>query len=135
MIEIDKPFIAVNTKETSFIFEIKDYKDDRTSFNKGKLYITQRYYGKSIDVSSLKVSEPKVCPHGSCDDYNQDSVITSFYGDGNNKEPSILLENSDGTYVNRFFFKDAKVIKGAIEVKGPHTRNVKETLEIIRLQS
>lgn len=133
MIETNDKFIVLRTTNTSLVFEIKDYNDEATPFNKGKKYLKQFFYGYSKECPEL-ISSKNVLPgSGSNNDYNVDALISSTYGNGNQKEPLLLIENSDNTFVNRFFYKEHKIIKGNKEVKGPHARNVSETLEIIEV--
>ena len=87
------------------IFELKKYLDPRSNFNGDDLYVTMRYYGPKIDIYSLKEEPLKICPHGSNDDYNFDNQIYSYFGNGNNEEPSLILTNSDGSNSNRFFYQ------------------------------
>lgn len=133
MINLVDNFIILETKSTSLIFEIKDYDDSSTPFNKGKKYITQYFYGFKQEAPKLERTSSVLPGHGSNNDYNVDHLISSTYGNGNNKEVSLLIENSDNTYVNRFFYQEYNVIKGGKEVKGPHARNALETLEIIEV--
>ena len=131
MIKISLPFIVLETNNYQLIFEIKPFDDFRSSFHQGKSYIIQRHYGKKIDISSLEASKPQINPGGSNEDYIIDYRISSSVGDGNNSEPSIILDTIQETYTSRFFYKDAKIVSGGVPSDGPHSRNVKESLIII----
>ncbi|MCQ2742892.1 MAG: alpha-galactosidase [Bacilli bacterium] len=131
MIRQQDNFLLIETNDLLLAFEIKPYEDARTPFNKGKKFITQFYYGLKENCPKLEPSALLLPAHGSNDDYNPDFFISSTYGNGNNCEPLLLIENSDNTLVNRFFYKGFNIINGPKEIKGPHTRNVKETLEVI----
>lgn len=129
MIEIKDNVIAINTKGTSLIFEIKDFHyagDDPK--NKRKI-VLQNYFGKRMG-NKTNETPLVINDFGSNLDYVLGDTISSTFG-WNNTEPSLLLFNGDGTYVNRFYFVDAVVRKGPKEMKGPHARDVAETLEII----
>jgi len=130
MIKITEPFIRIELKNSLVVFEIKQYKDERTPFYQDKSYVTLRYYGPKNN-KEFEPSVPLINVTGSNDDYNIDYLISSSNGNGNNTEPLVLIENSDGTLINRFFYKSARVIKGAYDCNGPHSRNVLETLEIV----
>lgn len=129
MIKVDNNFIFLETKNTLLIFEIKDYCYEY-GVSRGDKIIVQRYYGLKKDFNSLKNSKALLCPHGSCQDYNFDFNISSSFGDGNNSEFSLLILNSDNTFVNRFFYKDFSIVKEKV-MDGPRTRNVKETIDIV----
>jgi len=133
MIKIDQKFILIETKNTSLAFEIKDYNDERTPFNKGKKYVTQYYYGFKNELKNLTPTAGVLPANGSTNDYNGDKLISSTFGNGNNKECLLLIENSDNTLVNRFFYSSCRVFDGPKDIEGPKTRNVKETLEIIEV--
>ena len=130
MIKINFPFIVLETPNTQMVFEVKPFVDFNSDFHKEKSYIIQRHYGEKIDVSSLKPSEPQINRGGSNEDYITDPRISSSVGDGNNREPSIILEGQENSYTRRFYYKNAEIIKGGVLVEGPHARNVKETLII-----
>ena len=134
MIRLEKDFIYLETLNTLLVFEIKPFIYDDPHFNsEDKKLITQRYYGPKKDLRGLKASDNKMNNPGSNRDYNNDNLIYSYFGDGNNNETSLLILNSDNSYTNRFYFKEVKIIKGGVEIKGPHTRNVKETLDIVEV--
>ena len=124
------PFIVIETKQTHLIFEIKPFNDAYSDFHKGKLYITQKYYGKKIDLDSLEISKPLVNQRGSNEEYNIDFLISSSVGNGNNNEPSIILDLKEETYTCRFFYEKHEIIEGGISTPGPHSREVKESLII-----
>lgn len=130
MIRIENQFIYIDTKSTSMVLEVKPYLDERTDFYKDRSFVTLRYYGKKTN-QTFEPSKPLINVTGSNDDYNIDYLISSSNGNGNNEEPLVLIENTDGTIVNRFFYKSARVIKGGVDTKGPHSRDVLETLEIV----
>jgi len=130
MIEIKDNFILIKTKTTSLIFEVRDFLDESTPFYKNKRFITQYYYGFTKDEPELVNTVNNLPGRGSCNDYNVNPLISSSYGNGNNLEPLLLLKNSDGTYINRFFYKGYKVIEGAKDIEGPHARKVSKTLVI-----
>ena len=133
MIKIIDKFIFLETKNNHLVFEIKNFLFENSEFNKDDhFFITQRYFGvkKEIDYTP---SKPLLLPHGSSQDFNNDFLISSSYGNGNNSEPSLLIINSDNSFTNRFFFKKANIIKEPTWPFGPHPRNVLETLEIIEV--
>lgn len=130
MIKIAYPFIIAETLNSQIIFEIKPFDDKSSPFHKGKTYVTQRHFGKKIDVSNLASIKPNINRYGSNEDYNLDLLLSSSVGNGNNSEPSIILDTKDNSYTNRFFYKKAEVIKGEINTPGPHSRDVTETLII-----
>lgn len=133
MIRFENNFIIVDTINSSLVFEIKDFFDKASPFNKGKKYITQFYYGFKQGCPKLENSDNVLPSYGACDDYNSDHLISSSYGNGNQKEPLLLIDNNDKTYINRFFYKTFNIHKGSMKIKGPHTRDVLETLEIIEV--
>ena len=130
MIKISHPFIIAETPNSQIIFEIKPFDDFRSSFHKGKFYVIQRHFGKKIDARNLKINEANINRFGSSEDYNLDLLISSSVGNGNNIEPSIILDTKENTYTNRFFYKKAEIIKGGFDIEGPHSRDVKESLII-----
>lgn len=130
MIKINENIISIETRNTTLVFGVYDYDDPRTIFNQNKKEICQIYYGltnKKPDRINFEYKKG----HGSNDEYDLNKLIFTTNGSGNNCETSLLLKNSDGTNINRFFFKDAKIIKGGVDVLGPKTRNVSETLDIV----
>lgn len=130
MIKIKFPFIVLETPNTQMVFEVKPFAVFNSYFFKGKSYIIQRHYGKKINVDDLKVSEPQINRGGSCEDFNTDPCISSSVGDGNNREPSIILDTKENSYTNRFYYKNSEIIKGGVDLEGPHARKVKESLII-----
>ena len=131
MIKIMGDFILLETKNNYLLFEIKKYYYNNEEFNKNdKFFVTQRYFGvkKELDFTPI---EPHILPAGSCQDTNNDFLIFSSFGNGNNAEPSLLMVNSDNSFTNRFFFKKANIIKESKLPFGPHPRDIDETLEII----
>ena len=130
MIKITFPFIVLETKNTQLVFEIKPFVDIRSNFHKGKSYIIQRYYGKKINLDNLEASVPQINIGGSNEDYIVDFRISSSVGDGNNSEPFTILDINEETYTCRFYYKSSKIINGGIDIEGPHSRNVKESLII-----
>ena len=133
MIKILGNFILLETKTNHLVFEIKKYFYENEEFNKtDKFFITQRYYGKKKEFA-YSPSDPLIWPWGSCQDYNNDFLISSSFGNGNNCEPSLMMINSDASFSNRFFFKKANIKKEPKWPFGPHPRDVSETLEIIEV--
>lgn len=134
MIKFAGNFIYLETLNSLLIFEIKPFIFDDPAFNsEDKKIITQRYYGPKKDLGVLSIEKSLMNPGGSNYDYNDNNLIYSYFGDGNNNETSLLILNSDNSYTNRFYYKEAKIINGGVSVKGPHTRNVKETLDIVEV--
>lgn len=133
MINKTENFIYFETNNLSLVFEIKQFYYDDLAYSEliNKKYIIQRYFGPKIEIGSLEASSQVVPPRGSTWDYNKDPIISSSFGNGNNSEVSILVLNSDNSYTNRFYFKDAIVINGGVDVKGPHARDIIETLDIV----
>ena len=131
MIKINYPFIILNTKNTALIFEIKKHADVRSTFNQDKFYVSQRYYGPLKDVPVLNPTSPLVGTSGSNDDYNLDFLITNTFGDGNQNNPSIIIDSEIESFTNRFYFKEAKILEKELILSGPHTRDIEETLDII----
>ena len=130
MIKIIKPFIVLETKNTQIVFEIKPFEDSRAEFMRGKSFVIQRHYGHKINVDELQPSKPEINLGGACEDYIVEPRISSAVGDCNNNESFIILDLKEESYTNRFFYKDAEIIKGGVDVIGPHSRNVKESLII-----
>ena len=130
MIKIIKPFIVLETKNTQIVFEIKPFEDSRAEFMRGKSFVIQRHYGHKINVDELQPSKPEINLGGACEDYIVEPRISSAVGDCNNNEPFVILDLKEESYTNRFFYKDAEIIKGGVDVIGPHSRNVKESLII-----
>ncbi|MBO6280307.1 MAG: alpha-galactosidase [Bacilli bacterium] len=134
MIRFDNEFIYLETPNTLLVFEIKDYIYDDPSFNEeGNKLITQRYYGPKSRYKEIKPEESKMNPFGACYDYDSNNLIYSYFGNGNNSDTSLLILNSDNSFTNRFYFREAKVIKGGVDIVGPHARNIKETLDIVEV--
>lgn len=133
MIKIKYPFISVETNHTALIFEIKKHTDLRSTFQSDKYYIAQKFYGLKKDKPTLVASKPLVCISGSNSDYNIDQLITSSVGDGNQNEPSVLIDSEVESFTNRFYYHSSRIIKGEVVINGPHTRNIKETLEIVEV--
>jgi len=133
MIKAKDNFLVIETSKTSLILEIRDFDDPLTPFNKGKKFVSQYYYGFSNECPDLVPSIANIPGHGSTNDYNRNLLISSTYGNGNQKEPLLLIKNLDNTFINRFFYKEYKIFKGPKEMKGPHTRDVLETLEIVEV--
>lgn len=131
MIKIAYPFIYLENKATSLIFEVKPFSYEEQSPFYGKNIITIRYYGPKLKENNFAESPSFINKKGSNDHHHLESVITSTFGDGNNKTPSLLIENTNQTYINRFFFKECRVIKEPLKIIGPHARHPLETLEII----
>ena len=97
MIKIMDKFILLETKNNYLLLEIKNFYYDNEEFNKiDKFFVAQRYFGvkKELDFTPI---EPFIRPAGSNQDYNNDFLISSSFGNGNNAEPSILMINSDGS--------------------------------------
>lgn len=131
MIRINKPFIYLNTKNTSLIFEIKKYFYENEKYNKEDCrFITQRYYGPSLK-EDLSPTEALLHPWGSCQDYCNDYLISSSFGNGSNAESSFLIINENNNAVTRLFYKSSDIIKGGKDIDGPHGRNPSETLHIL----
>ncbi|MCQ2787336.1 MAG: hypothetical protein MJ199_02955, partial [Bacilli bacterium] len=133
MIKIKDSFISIETNHTALIFEIKKHIDLRSTFQSDKYYIAQKFYGLKKDKPTLVASKPLICVSGSNSDYNIDQLITASVGDGNQNEPSVLIDSEVESYTNRFYYHSSRIIKGGIEVNGPHARNIKETLEIVEV--
>lgn len=134
MIKIQDNFIIIETLNNALVFEIKRYYFDNVEYNNQHpelRYIIQRYYGPKKDMIELT---PSICvapPAGSTWDFMKDPLISSSFGNGNNTEVSVLISNSDNSFTNRFLFKEAKIIKGGVDIFGPHARDAIETLDII----
>ena len=131
MIKIMDKFILLETKNNYLLLEIKKYYYDNEEYNKiDRFFVTQRYFGvkKELDFTPI---EPFIHPAGSNQDYNNDFLISSSFGNGNNAEPSMLMVNSDDSFTNRFFFKKVNILKESKLPFGPHPRDILETLEII----
>ncbi len=131
MINFDKNFIYLHTKNTSLVFEIKKYfYEDEKYIKEDRYFITQRYYGPSLK-EELSPKEPLLRPNGSSEDYCNDYLISSSFGNGNNSEVSLLVFNENNSAVTRLFYKGFGIIKGGKDVKLPHARNASETLHIV----
>lgn len=130
MISINNNFIILETKNTALIFEIKSFDTTVSPYILGKFYLSVFYYGKKKEDYGLIPSKQKVSFSGSCNDYNYDLITNNTFGNCCNVEGSVLLDNVDGTNVNRFFYKSAKIVKEIGGIKGPHTRKVAEIIEI-----
>ena len=130
MIKINNNNIVLNTKNTSLVIEIKSFDDNASPFILGRKYLTLFYYGLKKDEPTFNPSNQKLNWSGSCNDYSYDLNMLNTFGDCNAVEGSLLIKNVDGSFVNRFFFKNAKVIKEKVKHNYPHARNVAETLLI-----
>lgn len=131
MITIKNKFIIIETKNTSLVLEILKYDNNHVTFDRNREIVIQNYYGLTVDLRKINPTECIVNRGGSSDEYNMHNLIFTANGSGNNSETSILLRNSDGTNVNRFFYKSHQIIKGGVLTSGPHSRDVDETLEIV----
>lgn len=121
-------FVFFETNNNLLVFEIKDFSYEGKNPDNDRI-IVQKYFGPKKDLKDFKASSFHI-HHGSCWDYNTEFNISSTFGDGNNAESSVLIFNSDNSFINRFFYKDIFIIKEK-EMPGPRTRNVKETLDIV----
>lgn len=130
MIKINENNIVIETLNTTLIIEIKSFEDPHDSFELGRNFITLFYYGLKNNAPTFIPSKAKLSVSGSSNDFSYDLNMTNTFGDCNNVEGSLLISNVDGSYVNRFFYKDAEIINGEVDNKLPHSRDVLETLII-----
>ena len=136
MIRFENNFIYLQSKSLTLVFEVKQFYFDNCEYQDphNRRYIIQRYFGPTSELPECFEPSKKVTPpQGSCRDYNTDYLISSSFGDGNNSEPAVIIYNSDNSFTNRFFFHSARKVEKEIKIKGPHTRNISETLEIVEL--
>lgn len=101
-------------------------------------FLQSLHYGAKIgsDDAFLKSYGESVAPDAS--DWNYDMTFDAtpseyaFFGRGDFREPTVLIERADGGLVSRFRYLSHRVYDGVPEVEGmPHARRGGETLEII----
>lgn len=133
MIRFEGKFIYLQSNNYSLVFEIKQfcYSNYYKNNQYPREYIVQRYFGPLNEMPSMEPSKIILPPNGSTRDYNIDPTISSSFGDGRNGEVSVIILNSDNSFTNRFYFKEAKRIEGGVDIFGPHVRDVIETLDIV----
>ena len=138
MITINENLIKLDTLNTSLIFKVERCEGKGEGYSFLPLnFVATLYYGKKIKTQSdydLFSKKPMLIDRvgGAVDDYIKARTPYSTQGMGDSREKSLIIDNVDGTNVNRFEFYKANVIKGGIEFSDmPYARNGSETLELI----
>lgn len=134
MINVKLPYVKVDTNNTTLLFKVETCKSANYYSVNPYTHVATLYYGERIsDFDNYDVfgKNPMLIDRvgGAMDDFIQVRTAYSTPGMGMNKESSLIVENVDGTCVNRFEFVSAEVKKGGIEFDDmPYSRNGSETL-------
>lgn len=137
MISINNEYIKIDTLNTTLIFKVDTcYQRPGAYSIVPYKFVAIMYYGAKIkthDNYDIYSKKPLFIDRvgGAIDDYVRGRMPYSTPGMGTNREVSVIIDNVNGTNVNRFQFVDAKIIKGGVEFTDmPFARNGSETLEI-----
>lgn len=122
MITIHDNILKIDTADTSLVLRINDS------------FVEKLYFGKKLcgmgDVSLFSSLTDDA--HSSVDDCQFRDCIFSCTGDGNNREPMVILEENNGLFIHRFRYAGFELIPGELSVYGmPHARHKSQTLKII----
>jgi alpha-galactosidase len=124
MIKVLGNCIKLDTPNTSLIFRVNGKKAE------------QIYYGRKIkDFNQYDVfgEQEKNIQFASCDDYESIRAFFSSSGDGSCAESLVIVQNADGSYINRFDYTGYEIIdQNKKENCGnlPKSRNKSQTLII-----
>ncbi len=137
MITVKLPYIKIDTPATTLLFKVDTCvkKEENTHYAMIPYkYVATMHYGKKLsgfDNFEAFNRAPFVIDRvgGAMDDYLKVRMPYSSVGMGMNKEVALIVDNADGTNVNRFEFVSATVVKGGVEFDDmPYARKGDETL-------
>ena len=112
MITLTNGYIKLDTPRTTWLLKEKG----------GILY--NLYYGKRLGHSdSYELLEGRLDAAGG-------KMMLSFVGAGDFRTPSVLIRNTDGTYVNKFAFAGAEVGPARLPVGVPSAKGGAETVAL-----
>lgn len=137
MINICNEYIKLDTPNTTLLFKIEECSARPGAYNIVPYkFVAILYYGAKIkthDNYDVFSRAPFLVDRigGAVDDYVKARMPYSSPGMGTNREVSVIVDNADGTNVNRFQFVSARSFKGGVELADmPHARGGAETLEL-----
>ena len=127
--------ISVNNK--TFYLNGKDY--TYAIFVNEAGYLQHAYYGKKVgsEVVDYTVSQVGEKFEPKKDDFNADMRFNSmpsecgFYGRGDFREATVIVQRSDGACMSRLRYKSHSIYNGVPKLNGmPHARSGGQTLAI-----
>lgn len=126
MITFVEDYIKLDTKSTTLLLKQRDG------------FCEILHYGNRIDclTGAEALSRlPRIDRHASVDDYNTYNRLFSFVGDGNDRQPFLLIRHADGSSLSKFRLIRAESVSGGGPGGLPRARNSEQTLALTYLDA
>lgn len=121
MITIEKNIIKADTRGNTLLLKTHG------------IFCEILYCGKRIDnikgIEYLSVIN-RIDGFASVDNYNAYNGIFSFFGDGNDMQPFVLVHNSDGSDLSKFEFLRAEIVCGVTDCPVPRAKGSGATVAL-----